>query len=382
MKTKLLLIVTLLNMGLFSVSAAQAAPLQAGAADSIQSQLELDSLLYGAQLISVGQLNTSVTENIKLKPDTATFSITYLTQASDSVEAANQNAEGMKSLNSYLTDLGISSSDLVTTSYRNYANIQPSDSKQPVRYQTQLSVLLDIAQPRFFDVVNLLATYDISDLKRVEGEDYYTFTISQSADSADQSKQAVNQTYQQIASKLKKLSLEDIVLQNYSNSTLPISAEPVKTYFVENTLQIKVKDFDQLGKIIAKAQSLKMNVNDDIEYSVSNEAKEAALAKQETTLLGKLTEKAKRLLTQQDYQLGVANHLQFSELGANLPIVQPRYNLYAKSQPIAMMTDASDNSQINIQPPSEFELTVMLSGQFSILKPIRVTGEQTDTTTP
>lgn len=359
MRKKLLLIL-LLQLGVISMGYAKNE-------DSSAEDIKLQQLKYGTNLISVGNINTSINEKIIVKPDTATFSVTYLAQGSIPNEASNENTKVMKQLTDYLTKLGIPQKNLTTIEYRSFEQ----ESQQPIKdenqkYRSTFKIKSDIQDKIFFDVVAILDKHHIDNITQ-DNYNHYHFEIQQIADTAEQAKQQTQKEYQQISEKLKSIGVDNFTITAYDNEKITSGREIVKKYFVTNTLSIKVNDFSLLNKIIGKAQDLKMRVNNDINYSVSNEKKDQIIQENEQNIYKKLVARATRLLGEQ-YELGYATFLQSTENHNfyNRPIHYPRADMMLASADM----DTSDHS-VDIQPPSEFEIDLTMNGTFEILKKIK-----------
>jgi len=365
MKKKLLFIL-LLNLSIAPISQAAASPI---ANDSLVNILEFQKIKYGNNAIVIGDINTSITETIKLKPDTAEFSISYITEGDTPNDASNRNAADMKKLNDYLKQLGIKNDDLTTIAYQNYEN----EKQQPLvdkskRYNSKFTVNANITNDQFFNVIKLLDKNNINDIKQNPDEKFYIFTIEEDSDSADKAKQLTQQKYHLIINELNKLGISDISVAGYDNQVISPKTEMVKKYYVQNTIQIKVNDFALMGKIIAKAQDLKMMVNNDMSYSVSEAEKNRVLALHEQAIYKKLAAKATRLLGQQ-YQLGVPTNLSSDE-NSNIYSIQPRNYAYTRTMLNAGQAQNFVADKIDIQAPSEFSITLTMSGSFEVLKSV------------
>lgn len=365
MKIKLIAAL-LLNLTLVAVL--QAEPLPPTSNNSAEF-LEWQQLKYGNNAIAVGNINTSVTEVIKLKPDTAEFTITYSTEGSTPNDASNRNIAGMKQLNDYLNQLGIKKDDLTTVAYQNYQNEQPQPlSDQAKQYSSTFTINININNNQFLDVVKLLDENNINDIKQDHYNSYYVFNITAIGDSANNAKQQAQAKYQQIANALNKLGQNVISIAAYDNQLISPQTELVKKYYVLNTLKIKVTNFDVLGKIISKAQELKMIVNNDMNYTVSEAEQDRILAQYQQTIYQKLAAKATRLLGQQ-YQLGVATNLNSNE-NSNLYNIQPRNYSYNKRMFNTAQIQNFVADDVDIQSPSEFTISLTMSGNFEIVKTI------------
>ncbi|WP_392562139.1 SIMPL domain-containing protein [Orbus sturtevantii] len=335
--------------------------------ENLANTLELQRLKYGNNAVVIGDINTSITETIKLKPDTAEFSITYITEGSSPNDASNRNTANMKALNQYLNQLGIKNEDLTTIAYQNYEHEQ----QQPIadkskRYNSKFAVNVNMTNKQFFDAVKLFDKNNIDDIKQRVDNNAYIFSLEANGDSADQAKQLAQQKYQLIINELAKLGINDISVASYDNQVISPKTETVKKYYVRNTLQVKVNNFDLIGKIIVKAQELKMTVNNDISYNVSELEKNRILAQYEQSIYDKLTAKAARLLGKQ-YQLGVPTHLNSDE-NSHIYSIQPRNYSYSQKVLNAGQAQSFIADSVDIQPPSEFSITLTMSGSFEIVK--------------
>ncbi|WP_392551509.1 SIMPL domain-containing protein [Orbus wheelerorum] len=363
---KKLLFVLLLNLGITSVSHAAQSVI---AHDDSNNILELQRLKYGNDAIVIGNINTSISETIKIKPDTAEFSITFITEGTTPTIASNSNATGMKMLNEYLNKLGIKNDDLTTVAYQNYENEkQQPTADQAKRYNSTFTVHANMTNDQFFNALKLLDKNNINDIKQNPESKFYIFNIEESSDSIDKAKQLTQQKYQRIINELNKLGISNISIAGYDSKAISDKTELVKKYYVQNTIQIKVADFTLIGKIIAKAQELKMMVNNDMNYQVSDSEKNRVLAQYEQAIYNKLAAKATRLLGQQ-YQLGFPTNLNSDE-NSNIYSVQARNYGYTQKMLSAQAQNFTEDS-IDIQPPSEFSITLTMSGSFEVIKAIK-----------
>ncbi|WP_164731479.1 SIMPL domain-containing protein [Entomomonas moraniae] len=333
--------------------------------------IEVNKLKYGTELIAVGNINVSLSETISLKPDTVEFSISYLTEGKTPTEASDTNTKNMKALMTYLQQLNIKEQDITTVGYKNYEQLSPEPITSPAnqKYQTLITIQAKIPSDQLYAVIKTLDQQGINNLDKVKDTDNtYSFAIKQVADNADTTKQQAEKKYQLIAEQLKAQGINQLIIDKYNNQPVSQSTNNIKTYYVENTIKINTKQFDQLGKIIAKAEELKMTINNDFQYSVSDNTKNKAIADAETKLLAKLQEKARRSLSSADYQLGAPQNLSVFNTEINAPIYP--INRYAKNDGIMLGAVANSPEQISIQPPSQYDLTVTMNGNFDILKKI------------
>lgn len=326
----------------------------------------ISASLYGPDLVSVGQLQVSVNDIISLKPDVVTFSVTYRTKSRTSTQASNTNSITMQQFKRYLNELGIKENDLTTVSYRNYmADLEEgTEAGAGKRYETCLLMGLDINQPQFLKVVSLLERQQINALRQASEQNSYEFAIIETAATPQAAKDAANKKYHSLVPELIKLGINNLTIKNYVNSVTTNAQQTVNMYFVENALQIKLRNFDQIGKIIAKAQLLGMTMNDDLNYQVSEAARSKALQANESQILSKLENKASGLLSNNDYLLGAVTNLEFSENDVSTPPMP-----YYQSDNVFHSMPATKN--VVISTPSTFKIRLSLTGSFDILKAMK-----------
>lgn len=368
MKTQLLLAILLSSV----VSSGSVQASLAGD-NPVMLMSELNQLKYGPDYVTVGTINVGVTEKIILSPDTAEFSITYLTEGSTPNEASNRNAENMKKLNEFMRGLGITDKDLTTIAYRNYENVhrQRIQNLNASLHKTSFTVNVVMDQNRFLEVVALLEQNGISDLKLNEYNNQYKFKISETGSDDKATKELAQSKFKRLEKGLKDLGVERLSIEEYRNDAVEPGTEEVKKYYVQNAIKIKVTDFDHLGKIIAQAQELKMTVNNDISYSVSDEAKKRTLESHQSGLLNKLTAKGERLINTDSklYRLGVPLTLNSNENDPSV-FIRPGREMHPSALINAGQKQRFDARQVEIQPPSEYEMTLSISGTFEVVKPV------------
>ncbi len=364
MKRKIILIL-LLNISAIFSSEAKYNELNVS-----NSYLELQQLKYGKNLIPVGEITSSIIDSIKLKPDTVEFSITLETEGTTPTEASDLNVNTMKKLKSYLSTLNITDDNLVTIDYKNSVKtIEKEDDQENTNYQATLNVVLTIDNnDSFINLNKTLDKYNINNISPFENDkltNYYLFQIVSVGNSESKTKEDLYQKYTSITNELKKIGLTNFSIK--SSSVSPIDKDTIneQRYFVNNTLKIKINKLDLIGKIIAKAQELKMQVNNDISYSVSPEAIQTAVKKHETLLLNQLTSKVERLVTQK-YVVGAPISL---ELQSRYPeTIYQRNNFSSNSTMFKMVS--MNYSDVDIYTPPEYEITLTLSGSFETLKKV------------
>lgn len=391
---KKLLVVLLLNLGLISAAFAEVdsisepepsttffsptiqpfAPISQPLTTEALTSLQLQELKYGKGFIAIGNISTSITEKIAIKPDTADFSITYITEGSTPNDASNRNATNMKKLNEYLNELGIKDDNLTTVSYRNYEQEKyQTDDNSEQGYVSTFTIQLDIDKNKFLDVVKLLDENQINDIQQDSYHKYYQFKIKGFSDSEDKAKQISQNKYQSIVLKLYKLGMKNISIARYDTEEAKPDSTRVKKYYVSNTIKIKVNNLESIGKIITKAQELKMTVNNDINYSVSESKKNEEIAKYEQTIYSKLAAKAFRLVGQQ-YQLGVATNLSTDDgdnnNNNNYYLQSSRYGFSGAMINSGQVQNFAADS-VEIQLPSEFTMMLTMKGTFEIIQKIK-----------
>lgn len=368
MKRKLLLT----TLAIFSLSGPYAMAQTSSDSNNVANFLDYNKLKYGPDLIMVGTVNASVSKKIKAKPDTVEFSISYITEGSSPSEASEKNATNMKSLTDYLQQLGIEQQNLTTISYKNYQQTEekPLAKAQDKLYETAITVNATIDTKNFYEVIAVLEKNGIGNLEKTQPTNtFYTFTISEKATDEKTAKQLAQEKYQKLAEQLKTKNVSQISIEKYTNQQNEPEKQEVKIYFVENTMKVRTQHFNLLGQVIAKAQQLKMSVNNDMVYSISNETRNKLIAQSESQLLSKLTDKAKLLLGNKEYQLGAPQNLQLNE---DQHIIQPRQYAYNSRMMVnsAPMSQEATGASIEIQAPADFDITVNLSGDFEILKAV------------
>lgn len=333
----------------------------------------ISQLTYGPDFVVVGNINVSVVDLIKMAPDTAEFSITYLTEGTTPNEASSCNVDNMKALTDFMASLGITKQELVTIAYKNYQkNIDKEVEQENLKqYQTAITVNTDIGADKFLEAVALLEKSGISNIvqQKYNGATYYSFVITEQASDPETTKKEAQQKLKLLEDEFKAKAIAQLTVADYTNQAIGPKTKKEKQYYVENTIKVKVTDFDNLGKIIAKAQSLKMTVNNDMRYSVSDTAKVKHIEKAQAGLLEKLTNKAVLLLGHKSYQLGSPKELFVNENGSVMPQEPFRY---ARDEMVLNVGQSQLYAapSVEIQAPSEFEIVVSMTGNFDIIKPI------------
>lgn len=325
-------------------------------------------LKYGSEKISIGTLSVSVAEVVKLKPNITKFSITYLTEGVTPNDASNKNVENMRKLKTFLSSLNIKDKDITTLSYNNYQNLvsrKVIDNK--ALFETKLGVNFIIPKENFYTVINMLEKNGVNNVIKNKNYQYYTFMISKINDNETKTKKETEEAFKEIEKSLKKLGAHEIEVAEYETKKITQENEDIQKYFVSNTIQVKTNNFNNIGKIISKAQELKMTINNDISYSISDEEKEKILSSVESMLLDKLIHKATTLLDKK-YSLGVPKTLSYNK---NDFVVQPRYYNYENKMVSNLgQAQAFDAQEVNINTPSEFEITLTMSGVFEVVQSI------------
>ena len=337
---------------------------------------KVEQLIYGKNLIPVGEIEASITDSIKLKPNTVEFSVTLDTEASTLDEASNINAKTMKEFKDYLATLNIRDNNLITTDYGSYIqNNYEEVSQEDALYKATLTLSININDnEKFLELNKLLDKYNINNVQRLnnnEKNNSFLFSIFENAITANKAKDMVYQKYTTITNELKNIQLDNFsIIESDTELASPKKIDK-KQHHVYNSVQIKINKLDAVEKIIAKAQELKIKVNNDIFYSVSPDAIERAINDRERLLLNKLISKAERLLTK-EYMVGDPKYLDMKN--ANYEQQAPkRWERSFQAKNMAMLSVANDDeaNKINIYAPPELEIQLTLSGKFETLKKIK-----------
>ncbi|PHI29198.1 SIMPL domain-containing protein [Budvicia aquatica] len=368
------LLIALLSLSVLPAFYTQCSALTATSADS---PLILSQMKYGSDYVVVGSINTTISDVIKLSPDTVEFSITYISEGSTPNDASNRNSNNMKKLNTAMYALGITDQDLTTVAYQNYelTSQQEISNGSTEYHQSSITVSADITQDKVFNVIKSLETNNILNIEKNQYDKQYSFKIIEIGSNSETTAKLAKDKYQKIEKILSSLGVDPLTIQDYENSKTGPKTEEIKKYYVNNTIKIKVTNFDNLGKIIAKAQELKMTVNNDMTYSVSDNARDKIIEDREKDLLNKLTAKTERLLGNSpnaDYQLGYPSTLTSGTVNPVNPYIPRMESLSAVINSGQMQNVEASN--INIQPPSEYEITLSISGTFDVIKPVIVSN--------
>jgi uncharacterized protein YggE len=326
-----------------------------------------NELKYGSKQISVGSISATYSENVKLYPDTAEFSITYLTEGATPNNASNRNIKNMGEFQKYLKSLGLKESDITTTDYRNYENSFYNDEEQEL-FKSILTITFNMERDKFYNIIKLLEKNGVTNLQKDEYKGYYYFTIDSVNSSESEARKSVQERFENIEKLLKSNSVSNIDIQKYNTEIADKERENIKKYFVSNTIKIKTVNFDNIGKIFTKAQELKMNINNDLLYTVSEQKKEKIIAEHESKLFAKLQEKATRLLGGSGYSLGVPSNLEIGD--SNIDYYKPTYyreSLVRNSGQV----QTQEASQVSINPPSEYDTKLTISGSFDIVQDVK-----------
>ena len=332
------------------------------------SYLEVQQLKYGKDLIPVGEIDSSIDDIITLKPDTVEFSITLETEGATQTEASNLNVDKIKNLKSYLSTLNITDDNLVTVDYRNSVKtVEKKNNKENTNYEASLKIVLTTDNDDNFIKLNkILDKYGINDISLYDRSNNYLFTIDSVNNDASKAKEDLYQKYTDIVNKLKKIGLINISIKSSSVREIDPGRINEKRYFVINTLKIKLNKFEHIGKIIAKAQDLKMQVNNNISYSVSPEVLEKSVKEHEGLLLKELTAKVEHLMGKQ-YIIGAPITLELKSQYHETSY--QRNNYYHTSKRSGMSEKPSmDYEDVDINTLPEYEIILTLSGRFETLK--------------
>ncbi|MDR1976131.1 MAG: hypothetical protein LBQ18_04000, partial [Campylobacteraceae bacterium] len=127
-----------------------------------------------------------------------------------------------------------------------------------------------------------------------------------------------------------------------------------------------------IGKIYAKAQELKMNVNNDLVYFVSDEKRQKALADYEGGLFEKLQKKAQRLIGDKEYSLGAVSNISVTSLASDNSRYSYRsYNQEYLTNSANSITQTQAAQDVDINPPSAHEITIKISAGFDIVSGVK-----------
>ncbi|MDR1285211.1 MAG: SIMPL domain-containing protein [Campylobacteraceae bacterium] len=329
---------------------------------------KISELKYGRSQIPVGTIGVQYSEELSLKPDIAQFSITYLTEGYTPNNASNRNVQNMNELKKYLKSIKIEDKDITTLSYMNYQQTvyEVLDNKDK-RFETEITIWIDAPKRSIYNVIELLEKHGINNFNKDDYDNGYYFTITDIASSATLSRKNAQNSLDKISQALEKSGVDEIDIKEYKTEQV---RQDVKKYFVANTIRIKTSDFDNVGKVFAKAQELKMSVNNDLDYSVSTEQRQKAEKEVEERLFAKLQEKAKRTVERNGYFVGAPSHLNIQTLDYN-----NEYDYGYRGDMMANSKQLQDESQIaneiDVNPPSEYKITFVVNGSFDILQNIK-----------
>ncbi|MDR1912245.1 MAG: SIMPL domain-containing protein [Helicobacteraceae bacterium] len=337
--------------------------------------IKLNELKYGVNTISVGTISVTYGEKIKLEPDVAQFSVTYLTEGATPNTASNQNVKNMTAFKAYLKSLGVSDSDITTLDYKNFERTEKTYT-QKSEYNAELSVIFEMQTDSFYKVIKLLDQYGISNLKKDSYSEKYFFTIAANGASENAARTRVQELYEKLETPLKNSGfIRNLGVKEYdiNKNDKDRASEEIKKYYSSNQIRIKLSNFENIGKIYAKAQELKMNVNNDLFYFVSDERKQKRIGEYESKLFEKLQERAKRLIGNKEYSLGAPSNLSISTVAAD----DSRYRNYRGYDQNYVTNSANAITQtqaaqtIDINPPSDYEIAITINGSFDITKDIK-----------
>ncbi|MDR0664657.1 MAG: SIMPL domain-containing protein [Helicobacteraceae bacterium] len=345
-----------------------AAAVAIAAQDGGEWAQRFNELKYGEKQIAVGSISVTYSENVTLKPDGAEFSVTYVTEGNTPNAASNQNIKNMGELKKYMKTFGVSESDIETIDYKNYERTITTsiDSKTP--YKTELTVTFNMKAEAFYEAIKLLDQNGVKNLGKDDYNKNYYFTIEGAGASEELSAQNVQNLYEKIRARLDDINAADVDIKKYETKPQKRIDKEVKKYFVFNKIKIKVSDFDHIGKIFTKAQELKMNVNNDLRYSVSEEKRQKVISEHESKLFSKLLEKAERAVGGSGYSIGVPSNLAIVSM--DIDYGEYRYGDYdplvTNSVNSAAQTQKAQDLQLN--PPSEYAITIGIRGAFDITR--------------
>lgn len=366
---KTILFAMLLNIGIaFNSHAANSVTRELNVNNTY---LQLQELKYGKNLIPVGEVEAKISETVVLKPDTVQFSVTLLTDAASPNDASDRNVTTIKQFKDELVKLGLTEDNLETIGYQNNVReINQENSQENSKYQANMNIVIKIDNnDSFVDLNKILDKYDINDIHQVKSDkvkNLYAFNIRETAQTLNKAKDNLYKKYSTITDELKKLQLTDFTITNSDTDKISPERITVKQYYVRHNLMVKTTKLELIGKIIAKAQELKMVVNDDTHYSVSKEAVQKAIEEHEAILLAKLKNKVERLLAKQ-YLLGAPKQLNITGGEFDLESEYRDARRYANR----LYADGYVKEDVNIYAPTDYRVKLVLSGTFETLKPIQ-----------
>ena len=332
---------------------------------------DISELKYGKNLLTVGEVSVAYTEVIKLMPDTAEFSIVYLTEGATLNAASNQNIKNSDEFKKYLKSLGIKEGDITTVRYENYERtIYDEANTKPALYKTTLMISLDIDKNRFYDIIKLLEKNGVTNLRKDDLESFYYFTITGESATQEAGRRDVQERFLKIEKVLKNNGISELDILKYDTDKIEREQAKVKKYFVLNTLHIKTAKFANIGKIYSRAQELKMNVVNDLIYTVSEDTKNSAISDHEGTLLEKLHAKAQRIVGGQ-YSVGVPSKISvYTDAERDTP--SPYYGSGdLVSNIVQSQVQPQSAESVSINPPLEYTFTVSIQGSFEIVARVK-----------
>jgi len=157
----------------------------------------------------------------------------------------------------------------------------------------------------FATFANAQASISISDTDQVYvTPDIVKFSLSSltAGKTANEALSKSNENVKKLKDFLSSLKINEadvsVLSYNYQD---PEATEDTNKYSTAATILVQNVNFNDFGKILTKAYELKMTVNKDISYSISDKLMDDVKAKYEKTALEKLTEKANRVLSSKNY---------------------------------------------------------------------------------
>ncbi|MDR2790776.1 MAG: SIMPL domain-containing protein [Campylobacteraceae bacterium] len=330
----------------------------------------INRLKYGQNHISVGTISVQYEENVNFTPDTAEFSITYLTEGTTPNNASNRNIKNMDELKKYLKTLGVKESEINTVGYSNYQQsiYEMLDEKL---YATKLTVIIKVPQENIYNIIELLEKNGIDNLKKdgyTANEELYYFTITAKAASENTAKKNAQEIFEKISKTLKNSGVAHIDIKEYETAQNSKETKEVKKYFVSNTIKIKTSNFDNIGKIFTKAQELKMTINDNLHYGISDAQREKVAKEVEGRLFEKLQEKAKRVINKSGFSLGAASNVHVKDPYTGN---DDYYYRNGRNSVYAQAFQVQNAQEVDINPPSEYSAKFVINGSFDIIQEIK-----------
>ncbi|MBP7671034.1 SIMPL domain-containing protein [Candidatus Gracilibacteria bacterium] len=167
--------------------------------------------------------------------------------------------------------------------------------------------------PREISVEATGKAYVVPDIAEI------TLGLDVKSDVADQAVEQNSQTMNKVMAALTKLGIEekDIKTSYYNlgpNYEYNSNGSEQKGYILNHSVVVKVRDFDQVGEVIAKSTEAGANIFGGVQFSVDDIESAKTLAREEA--IAKAKEKAKEIAKQSGLSLGkVLNFYEYQDGG-------------------------------------------------------------------